>query len=101
MVKREGRGFPGVEPLRPSAREDGKLWGGVGRDTHPREPLLTCISSFLPQTVLSPVTALLRYIPTPKLFCIRKLHCDFPGGPVGTTLCSQYRGPGFLPWPGN
>ena len=26
---------------------------------------------------------------------------DFPGGPVGKTLCSQGRGPGFDPWSGN
>ena len=26
---------------------------------------------------------------------------DFPGGPVGKTLCSQCRRPGFDPWSGN
>ena len=26
---------------------------------------------------------------------------DFPDGPVGKTLSSQCRGPGFDPWPGN
>ena len=26
---------------------------------------------------------------------------DFPGGPVGMTLCSQCRGPEFNPWLGN
>ena len=25
----------------------------------------------------------------------------FPGGPVAKTPCSQFRGPGFNPWPGN
>ena len=26
---------------------------------------------------------------------------DFPGGPLPKTPCSQCRGPGFDPWPGN
>ena len=26
---------------------------------------------------------------------------DFPGGPVAKTPHSQYRDPGFNPWPGN
>ena len=26
---------------------------------------------------------------------------DFPSGPVGKTLLSQFRGPGFNPWSGN
>ena len=26
---------------------------------------------------------------------------DFPGGPAVKTPCSQCRGPGFDPWPGN
>ena len=26
---------------------------------------------------------------------------DFPGCPVAKTPCSQFRGPGFHPWPGN
>ena len=25
----------------------------------------------------------------------------FPGAPVANTPCSQFRGPGFDPWPGN
>ena len=31
----------------------------------------------------------------------KSLPRDFPGGPVGKTLCSQGRGPGFNPWSGN
>ena len=31
----------------------------------------------------------------------KKIWWDFPGGPVGKTLHSQYRGPGFDPWWGN
>ena len=31
----------------------------------------------------------------------RKLYWNFPDGPMVKTLCSQYRGPGFDPWPGN
>ena len=30
-----------------------------------------------------------------------KIIWDFPGGPVGKTLCSPCRGPGFDPWSGN
>ena len=26
---------------------------------------------------------------------------EFPGGPVGKTPCSQFRGPGLDPWSGN
>ena len=29
-----------------------------------------------------------------------KMRKDFPGGPVGKTLCSQSRGPRFHPWSG-
>ena len=31
----------------------------------------------------------------------QKLERDFPGGPVVKTLCSQCRGQGFDPWPGD
>ena len=31
----------------------------------------------------------------------RTVTWDFPGGPMGKTPCSQWRGPGFDPWPGN
>ena len=30
-----------------------------------------------------------------------KADGDFPGSPVAKTPCSQCRGPGFDPWPGN
>ena len=30
-----------------------------------------------------------------------KADGDFPGIPVAKTPCSQCRGPGFDPWPGN
>ena len=32
---------------------------------------------------------------------IKRTNRDFPGGPVGKTLHSQCRGPGFDPWSGN
>ena len=31
----------------------------------------------------------------------KKQHRDFPAGPVAKTPCSQCRGPGFNPYPGN
>ena len=32
---------------------------------------------------------------------LKLLSRDFPGGPVGKTLSSRFRGPGFNPWSGN
>ena len=33
---------------------------------------------------------------------LQKFHTgDFPGGPVATTPCSQYKGPKFNLWSGN
>ena len=44
----------------------------------------------------------MRYHLTPvRMAIIKKIYRDFPGGPVGRTLRSQCRGPGFDPWSGN